>query len=260
MEQGGTPKVIAITNGRGDFKDAVMAAVVDDDGKVKVQTKFDNLKDEADRMSFIELVEKHKPNVIVISGMSVQTARLRDDAYAAVRAVGCRTLGEDPPLAEGYSEHTNDFAEALAAFEQRLAHYLIPLIYVNDDTARQYMMSEESAQEFPGAPPNARYAVALARYTQNPLNAYCKLGKDIASITFMEHHQKLASRRCPRCAWLTRRSRKRSFWSTSNARWLTQCARWVSRSTLALPTRTNEPCCRSLRVWDRARPMRSSTL
>ncbi|WWD16106.1 transcription elongation factor SPT6 [Kwoniella shandongensis] len=192
MEQGETPSVLALTNGKGDIRDAVMAVMLDDDGNIRTQTKFDNLRDEADKASLIELVEKRKPKVVTIGGMSIQAARLRDDAAAALREVAIRSFGESPPVSEAYQSH-EDFGAAMAIYDQKMAVYLTPLIFVNDATARLYSTSEEAEKEHPTLPVNGRYALGLARYTQNPLNAYCKLGRQVSSVTFMEHHQKLIS-------------------------------------------------------------------
>ncbi|WVF72010.1 transcription elongation factor SPT6 [Kwoniella sp. CBS 6097] len=192
MEQGEIPSVLALSNGKGEIRDAIMAVMLDDDGNIRTQTKFDNLRDEADKYSFIELVEKRKPKVVVIGGMSVQAARLRDDAAGALRESAIRAYGSNPPVQDAHPDREQYLAD-LADFDQKLAPYLTPLIFVNDATARLYMSSEEAETEFPNLPLNGRYALGLARYTQNPLNAYCKLGKQISSVTFMEHNQKLIS-------------------------------------------------------------------
>ena len=193
MEQGDTPSVMALTNGHGGVKDAVMTVMLDDEGNIRTQTKFDNLKDEADRDTFIDIVQKRQPSVIVVGGMSVQAARLKDDISAALRLLATRRSGENAPVSEAYASH-EEFMLATADFDARIAPLMVPLTYVNDATAKIYMTSEEAATEHPGLPLNGRYALGLARYTQNPLNAYCKLGRSISAITFMEHHQKLVSR------------------------------------------------------------------
>ncbi|EAL22689.1 hypothetical protein CNBB1380 [Cryptococcus deneoformans B-3501A] len=190
MEQGETPSVLAITNGKGDIRDAVMAVMLDDEGNVRTQTKFDNLRDEEDKTMFIELLEKRKPKVVVIGGFSAQTARLKDAALVAIRQHAIELLGQNPPVSDAYPDHEG-FQYAMAEYDEKLKAHLIPLIFVNDATARLYMSSEEAEKEHPNLPLNGRYALGLARYAQNPLNAYCKLGKHIASVTFMEHHQKL---------------------------------------------------------------------
>ncbi|EIW70012.1 hypothetical protein TREMEDRAFT_71488 [Tremella mesenterica DSM 1558] len=190
MEQGETPTVLAISNGRGDIKDAVIAVMLDDGGNIRSQSKFDNLKDEAEKSSFIDMVERRKPSVVVIGGLSAQTGRVRDDAMVALRELAAKTAEARAPLAEAYSSH-EEYAVAAAEYEARIAPHLTPLVFVNDATARLYMRSEEAEKEYPTMPVNGRYALALARYAQNPLNAHCKLGKRITSITFQEHHQKL---------------------------------------------------------------------
>jgi len=167
--------------------------MLDDDGNIRTQTKFDNLKDQGDRAAFLELIERRTPRVIVVGGMSVQTSKLRDDIAASLREYAIRKTGENPPVQDAYGSH-EEFVSALAAFDLRIAPSLIPLIFVSDATARIYMISEEAEKEHPTLPSNGRYALALARYTQNPLNAYCKLGRQIASVTFMEHHQNLVCR------------------------------------------------------------------
>ena len=184
--------MLAVTNGKGDLRDAVMAVMLDDDGNIRTQTKFDNLKDPADREAFAELVERRAPKVVVIGGLSVHTARLRDDVAGALRELGVRKSGLNPPVQDAYGSH-EEYVAAISDFDQRISPTLTPLIFVNDATARVYMMSEEAEKDHPTLPFNGRYALALARYTQNPLNAYCKMGRQIASITFMEHHQKLVS-------------------------------------------------------------------
>ncbi|KAK4686395.1 transcription elongation factor SPT6, partial [Tremellales sp. Uapishka_1] len=189
-EPGETPSVMAITNGKGSINDAVMAIFLDREGNVRGQTKFDNLKDEEPRQRFIDWVEKRNPTVVAIGGMSIHTAKLKEDVVSALRDLAQKTTGERPPIAETFGSH-DDFLAAMMEHDQRIAPSLVPLIFVNDATARMYMTSEEAEKEHPTLPLNGRYALGLARYTQDPLNAYCRLGKSIASITFLEHHQKL---------------------------------------------------------------------
>jgi transcription elongation factor SPT6 len=193
MESGETPSVLALTNGKGDARDAIIAVLLDDEGNIRAQTKFDNLRDGADRDSFLELVERRKPNVVVVGGMSLHISKVRDDAAGALRELAIRQSGENQPVSEAFSNH-DDFVAAMGDFDARVVNArIVPIIFVNDATARMYMLSEEAEREYPTLPVNGRYALALARYTQNPLNAYAKLGRSITEITFMEHHQKLVS-------------------------------------------------------------------
>ena len=190
MDQGDTPTVLAITNGKGDIRDAVLAVMLDEVGNIRTQTKFDNLKDELEKASFIELVERRKPQVVVIGGLSVHTAKLRDDAAIALRELACRKLNVHPPTSDQFASQ-EEYTAAVADFDLRIAPSMTPLIFASDATARMYMRSDEAEKEHPTLPINGRYALALARYVQNPLNAYCKLGRHITSVTFQEHHQKL---------------------------------------------------------------------
>ncbi|ORX33718.1 transcription elongation factor SPT6, partial [Kockovaella imperatae] len=192
MDQGETPSVLALTNGRGGIRDAVVAVLLDEEGNIHTQTKFDNLKDDDDKEAFVDLVKRQKPVVVVVGGLSVQAARLKDDIYAALRTLAMRESGEVAPTMDTYP-NPDDFHLASADFDARLAPHMVPLTYVNDATARIVMVSDDTAKDYPNLPMNARYALGLARYAQNPLNAYCKLGRSIASVTFMELHQKLIS-------------------------------------------------------------------
>lgn len=193
MESGETPSVLAITTGRGEIRDAVIAIVLDQEGNIRSQNKFDNLKDEQNRAAFVELIEKRTPQVIAIGGLSVHTARLREDAMSTLRDYAIGQLGENPPVSAAY-EDQSQYMDDASRFEERLRAYSIPLIFPQDATARLYMTSEEAEKEHPTLPLNGRYALALARYTQNPLNSYCKIGRSISSVVFVEHHQKLV---CP---------------------------------------------------------------
>jgi transcription elongation factor SPT6 len=192
MESGDTPSVLAITNGKGDIRDAVVAIMLDDNGVILTQTKFDNLKDEADRDAFKELIARRKPKVVALGGLSVQTARLKDEVHGVLREIGIAVSGENPPVSDTFQSH-DDFTMALSAFDERIRPFSTPMVIPNDATARMYMNSEEAGKEHPGLPINGRYALALARFVQNPLNAYAKLGRKMLDITFMEYHQKLVS-------------------------------------------------------------------
>jgi len=64
MESGETPSVLAISIGRGDVRDAVIAIVIDQEGNVRSQNKFDNLKDDLNKAAFFELLDKRKPQVV----------------------------------------------------------------------------------------------------------------------------------------------------------------------------------------------------
>ena len=192
MESGETPSVLAISVGRGDVRDAVIAIVLDQEGNVRSQNKFDNLKDELNKAAFFELLDKRHPQVVAIGGLSIHTARLRDDANTALKEYAVQQFGESPPVQAAF-DSPEHYAAEVSMYDERLRPHLIPMIFPSDATARLYMTSEEAEKEHPTLPATGRYALALARYTQNPLNSYCKVAKSIASVTFLEHHQKLVS-------------------------------------------------------------------
>lgn len=251
MELGATPSVLALSNGRGDIRDAVIAVFLDDRGNVRQQTKFDNLRDEADREAFIELVMRRKVKVVAVGGMSVQAARLRTDAATALREVAIRKFGENPPVSDMFGSH-EDYKDAEGQFDERLAPLLTPLIVPNDATARMYMESDEAKLEHPNLPATGRYALALARFVQNPLNAYAKLGRKILDVTFLEHYQRLVSLVGLRTV-LTCRSRRKSCSSILSVVWSIRSAvsasTWPSASAILILAQ----CCRLSLGWDRAR-------
>lgn len=255
MEHGEIPSVLALSNGHGDRRDAIMAVMLDSDGNIRTQTKFDTLREEADRASFIDLIERREPKVVVVGGFSAQAGKLRDDVEAALRSIAARSMGEEPPTQDRYAS-PDQYQEAVIDFDFRLKPYLTPTIVVSDDTARQYMHSEEAKDEFPTLPVNGRYALALARYTQNPLNAYCKLGRDIASVIFMEQHQKLV--RIEFALELIRRSHLKSCFCISSVVLSMRPVSWASRSIHVAVHHINELCFPSSRVWDPEKPMRLS--
>jgi transcription elongation factor SPT6 len=190
VESGETPSVLAISIGRGDVRDAVIAIVIDQEGNVRSQNKFDNLKDDLNKAAFFELLDKRKPQVVAIGGLSVQTARMRDDANTVLKEYAIQQFGQGPPVQAAFDDPEH-YQHELALYDERLRPLMIPMIFPSDATARLYMTSEEAEKEHPTLPATGRYALALARYTQNPLNSYCKVAKSISSVTFLEHHQKL---------------------------------------------------------------------
>ncbi|KAJ9664261.1 Transcription elongation factor spt6 [Coniosporium apollinis] len=171
---GTTPRVLTLSNGNGVFnRDAICWAYVGDDGKVLENGKFIDLRlgnpekyqaDGKDVNAFVELVRRRKPDVIGVSGFSVETRRLYKDIQELVDRHDLATDWED----DDNIEHRDK----------------IEVVIVNDEVARLYHTSDRAAQEHPSLAPLTRYCVALARYLQNPLLEYAALGKDIVSISF----------------------------------------------------------------------------
>lgn len=175
MLLGTTPRVLALTNGGGfAAKDAIIWAWVEEDGRVLENGKFANLRlgnpeksipDSADIAKLIELVERRKPDVLAVSGYSADARTLYKDLQAVV----------DQHELRGSEYEDED------GIERRDK---IDVVIVNDEVARLYQNSERSTIDHPGLAPLTKYAVALAKYLQNPMKEYAALGKDITSITF----------------------------------------------------------------------------
>lgn len=122
---------------------------------------MDDLRDEASRERVADALREKRPDVIGVSGFSVQTNRLYEDL---------KKLVEDKDITvqdENEDERTP-----------------IEVIFVNDEVARLYQHSERAKVDHPDLAPLARYCCALARYVQNPLREYAALGKDVVSISF----------------------------------------------------------------------------
>ncbi|KAK3054777.1 Transcription elongation factor spt6 [Extremus antarcticus] len=177
MVLGTTPRVLALTNGRGNRDDAICWAYIDENGRTLENGKFGDLRlgdmdrpvpipDPPDVGIFVELVERRKPDVVAVSGMSVEARRLYKDLQDIIERN--RLLGT-PWQDEERDEEMQD---------------PLDVVMVTDEVARPYHTSDRAAKEHPGVPPLTRYAIALARYMQNPLKEYAALGKDILSISF----------------------------------------------------------------------------
>jgi transcription elongation factor SPT6 len=175
MVLGTTPRVLALSNGAGDRADAICWAYVDENGRVLENGKFTDMRlgnperytsDGKDVAPFVELVERRKPDVVAVSGWSVETRRLYKDLQDIVERHSLQgTPYEDP-------EDDREVSDPLEIF------------MVNDEVARLYHTSARASVDHPSVPPLTRYSIALAMYMQNPMKEYASLGRDIISITF----------------------------------------------------------------------------
>ena len=174
MSLGTSPRVLALSNGNGiPGRDAVCWVFLEHDGRVLENGKFVDLKvgnpekfipDGKDINALVELIQRRKPDVIGVSGFSVETRRLYKDLQEIVDKNDLRTIDDEDENEEAGSK--------------------IEVVMVNDEVARLYHTSERAAAEFPQLASVARYCVALARYLRNPLLEYASLGNDINSISF----------------------------------------------------------------------------
>ncbi|THU88395.1 transcription elongation factor SPT6 [Dendrothele bispora CBS 962.96] len=159
MQLGDTASVLAVSWGKGDpLKDAISIIFMDDGGRMREYIKIDNLGESDNRDEFIDIIRRRKPDVIVIGGFSIATAKL--------------------------SQRVKEIVGGSQNSEINTPAFDIPVIYVNDELARIYHVNTRAKAEFNALPPNARYCVGLARYIQSPLSEYAALGSDITAITF----------------------------------------------------------------------------
>lgn len=173
---GSVPNVLCLSNGQGQRGDAILWAYVENDGRVLEQGKLVEFRlgnsdrgipDGQDIAKFVEAVQRRRPDVIGISGWSVETRRLYKDVQDIVERNG---------LTGPAFEDESSGIERSDPLE---------VVMVNDEVARLYYNSARAAAEFPKYAPLTRYCIALGRYLQNPLAEYASLGKDIVSIPFI---------------------------------------------------------------------------
>ncbi|KAK4704537.1 transcription elongation factor SPT6, partial [Phenoliferia sp. Uapishka_3] len=187
MEKGDIPTVLAVSHGAGDPKrDSVIAVYLDSDGHFREHVKLDRLDepnfggDPAARETFKDLLERRRPQVIVIGGFSPNTKRLMSDV---------RQIADE--VSQAIVDRHEDFNEEYVSADDRAKRAHFEVIYTYDDVARIYQNSKRAATEFPELSSLGKYCVALARYAQSPLNEYAALGSaDLASVTY-DQNQKL---------------------------------------------------------------------
>ncbi|KAH7350889.1 SH2 domain-containing protein [Rhexocercosporidium sp. MPI-PUGE-AT-0058] len=175
MVLGTIPRVLTLSNGSGDpGRDPVAWAWVEEDGRVLEHGKFDNLsRNEKSREDFVELVLRRKPDVLGISGFSVDTHKLITSIRDLVEEKGLKGAEfEDPDTGDDRSEP-------------------LDIVIVNDEVARLYKDSPRAALDHPTFSSLTKYCVALAKYLQNPMKEYAALGKDIISLSFHSCQQLL---------------------------------------------------------------------
>jgi transcription elongation factor SPT6 len=175
MRKGTTPRVLTLSNGNGTIgKDPIHWTYVSDDGRPSESGTFTRLgpadKERGlpageDVQALVDLIERRKPEVIGISGMSPQTKTLIHFVESHVREYDLR----GPRYADEDDRDRDD---------------LLEVVVVNDEVARLYHTSEKARKDHPGWPHLTHYCFALARYLQDPIKEYCSLGGDMNALTF----------------------------------------------------------------------------
>lgn len=173
---GSVPNVLCLSNGQGQRGDAVIWAYVENDGRVLEQGKLVEMRlgnpergfpEGQDVSKLVDVIQRRRPDVIGISGFTVETRRLYKDVQEIVNSYN---------LSGPTYEDESTGAERTEQLE---------VIMVNDEVARLYHTSPRSTVEFPKYSALTKYCIALGRYLQNPLAEYASLGKDIVSIPFI---------------------------------------------------------------------------
>lgn len=175
MVLGTIPRVLALSNGTGVHgRDAICWVHVEEDGRVLENGKFielavgseeHNTEDSPDVAKFVDLITRRKPDVVAVSGFSVETRKLYKQISDIIESKNIRG-------AEWEDDEGNDRRDFL------------DVVIVNDEVARLYQSSARAFKEHPGFAPLTKYCVALAKYVQNPMKEYASLGRDIISIQF----------------------------------------------------------------------------
>lgn len=183
MVLGTVPRVLALSTGTGIVgREPIHWAYIEEDGRVLENGKFMDLSvgepdraiaDGKDVAAFVELVDRRRPDVIGVSGMSPESRKL----YKLLAEVIDRQDLRGAPYTDDRDEEVSDRLE---------------VVVVNDEVARLYQHSERANRDHPGFAPLTHYCVALAKYLQSPLKEYASLGRDVVSIQFKTGQQLVA--------------------------------------------------------------------
>jgi transcription elongation factor SPT6 len=177
MRKGETPSVLAMSWGSGDIhKDDITVVFLDQEGRMRDHTRIANLTDHEPQEELLELIQRRKPEVVVIGGFTIATTKLVKNMQTFVQG---NAVNHD-----GSTDH--DFG-----YQLRHDPLGIPVIYVHDEVARLFQHSKRAEQEFGTLSTLVKYCVGLARFAQSPLNEYAALGEDITAISFDEESQNL---------------------------------------------------------------------
>ncbi|RJE26688.1 hypothetical protein PHISCL_01012 [Aspergillus sclerotialis] len=183
MVLGTVPRVLALSTGTGIVgREPIHWAYIEEDGRVLENGKFmdmsigdpdRNIPDGKDVDGFVELVDRRRPDVIGVSGMSPEARKL----YKLLTEVVDRKDLRGAPYTDDRDEEVSDRLE---------------VVVVNDEVARLYQHSDRAKQDHPGFAPLTHYCVALGKYLQSPLREYASLGRDIVSLQFKPGQQLVA--------------------------------------------------------------------
>lgn len=182
-DKGTKPNVFAVSFGKGDYDSAVVGVFMRDSGRITDYFKSDDNpsrgRDSEEKFHgqlkefFDRNLRRHKPDVIVVSGYSVNTKRLYDAMKNFVAQINLVVSSENEADPENPP--------------------FVPVIWGQDETARLYQNSERALAEFSDKSTLVKYCVGLARYVQSPLMEYISLQENISSLVFYEQQKFLTS-------------------------------------------------------------------
>ncbi|GES65543.1 transcription elongation factor spt6 [Aspergillus terreus] len=180
MVIGTIPRVLTLSTGSGIVgRDPIHWAYIEEDGRVLENGKFTDLSvgdvdrgvaDGKDLDALLDLIERRRPDVLGVSGMTPETRRLYKLLCEAIEKKDVRSA----PYTNDMNKEVRDPME---------------VIIVNDEVARLYQHSERARKDHPSFGPLTHYCVALGKYLQSPLKEYASLGRDIVSIQFKPGQQ-----------------------------------------------------------------------
>ncbi|TDL24763.1 transcription elongation factor Spt6 [Rickenella mellea] len=178
LRTGEPASVLAISWGKGDpKKDEISLVLLDDAGRLREHMQLENLHDNDPSQEFLQLVQRRKPDVIVLGGFSIHTTKLASQIKSLL---GGKSTADTDGATGGWGEEQRN--------EQAIN---VPVVYIQDAVARIFQHSKRAAEEFNSFPLTAKYCVGLARYAQSPLNEFAALGSDLTAITFDQESQHL---------------------------------------------------------------------
>ncbi|KAJ2991544.1 Transcription elongation factor spt6 [Globomyces sp. JEL0801] len=156
--------VLSICWGDGTRNDPAFAVILKDTGEIQEYIRLDKLTDRDnvdDTKALLQLVQRHEPDVIAVGGFKPNTKTL------LLKILEERVVGE--------------------GLNDRSLKYSIPVMIVEDETARIFMNSQTGLKEFPASDYHMliRYCVSLGRYVQDPTTEYAALfnqDQDIKSV------------------------------------------------------------------------------
>jgi transcription elongation factor SPT6 len=156
MQLGDTPRVLAMSWGNGDpQRDNIHIVMVDEFGRLRDSTTLDNLTDDQHKDEFVDILDRRRPDVIVVGGFTMATTKLS----ARVKEI----VNTSPGLPN------------------------IPVVFVPDDLARIYQHTEKQWDTLEAMAPLHKYCLGLARYAISPVNEFAAMSSDISELRFQDN-------------------------------------------------------------------------